>query len=476
MAIAADEQGARLGAEEAAPEAASTYAPARPHPLWRDMLRRRMLALADATAALLAALSFAVISDAGVPHAFWAALFLPAWILLAKLHGLYDRDHRALRPLTVDELPTVLVWALTGTAATAAFLSFTPAGPPELGDSARAWAIAAGAGLIGRGGARLLWRLVTPPDRTLIIGSGPLADAMHRKLALFPEVHAVVRETRRDDEVEQLAADPAYLADVDRVIVATRAIDDEVLADLLEACRRASTKLSVVTSARGALGTGVHLSQVAELPVVEFNTSPIPRSTLLLKRMLDVAVSALVLTALAPLLVAIAVAIRVDSRGRVLFVQRRAGQNGAPFRMYKFRSMSADAEARLSEVVELEKLEDPMFKLRNDPRVTRVGRFLRRTSLDELPQLVNVLKGEMSLVGPRPEQVEVVERYTPEQRFRLAAKPGMTGPMQVFGRGQLTFDERMAVEREYIENISLGRDLRILLLTLPVVSRMRGAY
>jgi lipopolysaccharide/colanic/teichoic acid biosynthesis glycosyltransferase len=144
--------------------------------------------------------------------------------------------------------------------------------------------------------------------------------------------------------------------------------------------------------------------------------------------------------------------------------------------MRKFRTMVRDAEARLGEVVTLGALSEPMFKVRDDPRVTRVGRLLRRTSLDELPQLFNVLMGDMSLVGPRPEQVELVDLYTDEQCFRLAVKPGLTGPMQVYGRGQLTFQERLAVERDYIENLSLGRDVRILAMTLPAVLGGRGAY
>ncbi len=144
--------------------------------------------------------------------------------------------------------------------------------------------------------------------------------------------------------------------------------------------------------------------------------------------------------------------------------------------MLKFRTMVADAEARLGQVVAVDELSEPMFKLTRDPRVTRFGRVLRRTSLDELPQLVNVLKGEMSLVGPRPEQLALVERYTPAQRFRLEAKPGITGPMQVYGRGELTFEERLAVEREYIENLSLSRDLRILALTIGTVISGRGAF
>ena len=144
--------------------------------------------------------------------------------------------------------------------------------------------------------------------------------------------------------------------------------------------------------------------------------------------------------------------------------------------MVKFRTMSADAEQRLPGLVDLDTLEGPAFKLRQDPRVTPVGRLLRRLSLDELPQLWNVLRGDMSIVGPRPEELEVVRRYLPEQRWRLRVKPGMTGPMQVYGRGDLSFEERLAVEREYIENPSLGRDLRLLLLTLPTVLGGRGAY
>ena len=138
--------------------------------------------------------------------------------------------------------------------------------------------------------------------------------------------------------------------------------------------------------------------------------------------------------------------------------------------------MRVDAEQRLGEVVRLDDLDDPMFKIRDDPRVTRVGQILRRLSIDEIPQLFNVVLGEMSLVGPRPEQIEIVERYTPEDRIRLTVKPGVTGPMQIFGRGELTFAERMAVEIEYIENPSLARDVRIVLHTVPAVLRGTGAF
>ena len=265
-------------------------------------------------------------------------------------------------------------------------------------------------------------------------------------------------------------------AHVDRIIVASQTVSEPVIAELVKVCRRDGLKLSVVPPARAMFGTAVQLHHIADLPLIEYSTWDVPRSTMMLKRIIDVVVSAIALTLLAPVLIAIAIAVKLTSRGPVLFVQARAGRRGAPFRMLKFRTMVADAERRLGELVDIDGIEEPAFKLPRDPRVTSVGRFLRRTSLDELPQLFDVLRGDMSLVGPRPEQVELVERYAPEHRFRLEVRPGLTGPMQVYGRGELRFDERLAVEREYVENLSLRRDLRILLLTLAAVFRGHGAY
>jgi lipopolysaccharide/colanic/teichoic acid biosynthesis glycosyltransferase len=223
-------------------------------------------------------------------------------------------------------------------------------------------------------------------------------------------------------------------------------------------------------------GTAVQLDNVADLPFLQYNTWDVSRSTLLLKRALDVSVACVALLAFLPVAALIALAIRLDTPGPVIFSQRRAGRDGLPFCIFKFRTMIENAEAALAELVPFDELDEPVFKLRDDPRVTRVGRFLRRTSLDELPQLLNILRGDMSLVGPRPEQIDLVQRYSPEERLRLAVKPGLTGPMQVSGRGELSLDERLAVEREYIENLALGRDLRILALTMSAVIGARGAF
>jgi exopolysaccharide biosynthesis polyprenyl glycosylphosphotransferase len=436
---------------------------------WRDSLLRRMLAIADVSTAVLVALSLALFPGGTLVETLWAAVFAPVWIVLAKLAGLYDRDQRSLRHLTVDELPALIAWTFAATVATSLFLSLTPAGAPGVPIALRCWGVAVVVAIVLRSTTRFLWRWVVPRERTLIIGTGPLADATRRKLELFPDIHVEVV-----GQCEDLR--PERGLDVDRIMLAVPSLDEATIADLLNFCREERIKLSVVPPARGMFGTAARLNHIADLSVVEFTTWDISNSTLFLKRALDLAIGSVALVLLAPLFVVIAVAIRLESGGPAIFTQLRAGMDGRPFKMRKFRTMVVDAEAQLPQLVSFDTLRDPMFKLPNDPRVTRVGRWLRRWSLDELPQLLNVVGGSMSLVGPRPEQVELVERYAPEQRFRLLVKPGLTGPMQVYGRGRLTFDERLAVEREYIENLSLRRDLHLLALTVSAVVSGKGAF
>ncbi len=454
-----------------------------PRHLANDALRRRMLAVADSLA-VLAAVLFAEMGELSLAASFWTVALLPVWIVLAKLHGLYDRDHRTLRHLTADELTSVLSWATVGTAIAMAVVALTDPGSVGLGGALRLWLALVVLTPALRALARVLWRAWTRPASVLLLGWGPLERATRRKLELFSDIHLRVAGSVA---LQQLGSrGDADLADAmrtacagelpDRVIVCSHDVHEASLADVVTCCRQRRIKLSVVPPLRGAFGTAVRLSHVAEMPFVEYHTGDASVSTLMLKRGGDIVIAAVVLVLTAPLLALAAIAIKLDSRGPVLYVQRRAGLGGEPFRMLKFRTMVDGAHQRLAEVVHLDGLEDPMFKLRDDPRVTRVGRFLRRWSLDELPQLLNVLRGDMSLVGPRPEQVELVERYRPEHRFRLDARPGVTGPMQVFGRGSLDFDERLAVEREYIENVSLGRDARILVMTIPVVVSGRGAF
>jgi exopolysaccharide biosynthesis polyprenyl glycosylphosphotransferase len=456
------------------PAAAQPSAAAHESRWWRDALRRRMLALADAVAAA-AGTAGAGLSLAEAP---WALVFLPVWLLLAKLFGLYDRDHQAIRHLTIDEAPLLVAWAAAGTASLAVLLPLTPAGSLTANGAAGMFVVAGLTAFVARAGARTLWRRVTPPERTVVIGDGELAEAIARKVELFTDMHLKVLPARRllaDHELDANGLDQATKG-VDRVVVAASSVEPDLIARLVVLCRARQVKLSVVSPLRGRALPMLRITQVADLPVFDYDTWDVSRSTLMLKRGFDVLVSGAALLVLAPLFPLVALAIRLDSRGSVIFSQLRAGAGGRPFRMHKLRTMTSNAEESLSEIVRLDELREPMFKLRDDPRVTRVGRRLRRFSLDELPQLVNVLRGDMSIVGPRPEQVELVERYEPEHRFRLAVKPGMTGPMQVFGRGELTFADRLAVELDYVENMSIGRDLRILFQTVPAIVRGTGAF
>ena len=193
------------------------------------------------------------------------------------------------------------------------------------------------------------------------------------------------------------------------------------------------------------------------------------------KRLVDALGALLGLAACAPVMLAIALWIKLDSPGPVFFVQERAGKDGRPFSMFKFRTMVDGAEAMLDQVIGQSQLPQPVFKIPNDPRVTRAGRFLRRFSLDELPQFLNVLRGEMSLVGPRPEELRIVRQYSDWHRLRLVVKPGMTGPMQVDRRGALALDDRVRMEVDYIENYTLWRDCCLLIKTIPAVVRGTGA-
>jgi exopolysaccharide biosynthesis polyprenyl glycosylphosphotransferase len=423
---------------------------------WRDARRRRLLALTDCCSA---ALALAVVLPP--ERAIWALAFLPVWVLVAKLAGLYDTDHRAIRHLTVDEAPAIVAWAVIGAAVVALLVQLTPAAAPDLGELAAIALIAAASDLLLRVGARAFWRASTPRERAMVVGRGGLAHAMRHKLALFNDLHMEAIEPGE------------YARGIDRVVLAHERIDAREIAAISDLCHTHEAKLSLVSPLRGHASPH-QISRLAELPVFEYVTSDVSRSTVLLKRMLDLTVGiplAIVAILLFPL---IALAIWLEDHGPPLFVQRRAGLNGEPFNVYKFRTMYVGADRSVEDM--LDELPEPMFKFRRDPRVTRVGRVLRRLSLDELPQIWNLLRGDMSLVGPRPEQLELVERYSPEHRFRLDVKPGLTGPMQIHGRAELTFEERLAVELDYVENLSIARDLRILALTPISVTRGTGAF
>jgi len=260
--------------------------------------------------------------------------------------------------------------------------------------------------------------------------------------------------------------------------VATSAEPTEELLDLMRSLRRPDVHLSIVPSYSELFASNATIEEIQGIPVVSLPPMRLSRSIRTVKRAIDIVASGLGLLVLSPLLAAIALIIRLDSPGPIFFRQRRHGRGGTEFEIVKFRTMVDNAESLRMEMAHLNEMDGagPLFKIANDPRITRVGAFLRKTSLDELPQLWNVLRGEMSLVGPRPFVVHESEQITGWAGRRLDTTPGITGLWQVLGRNDIPFDEMVKLDYVYVTNWSLWWDIKILLRTIPTVVGRKGAY
>jgi exopolysaccharide biosynthesis polyprenyl glycosylphosphotransferase len=453
----------------------------------RGAMLRRLLAMGD-WAALLGSLCLvtATTSSTDVATLFWAVLVSPAWILVVKLHGLYDNDHRRIRHSTLDELSSLVSASVLGTLVLDGLLALSPAGPLSPASAIAVGFFALLGSFVARGVLRFLWHRLTGLAAGVVIGPAAAVDMVARRVSTHPETRLLLvgylsqgEETASELPCLGTIADISKVAreyEIERVVVTELDMSEPAAERLIEECKEAGLALTFLPQHYGLLGPGIELNRLAELPVLDFRFSDPSRSTVAMKRTMDVAVSGALLALLSPVLLAISIAILLDSGRPVFFRQRRAGMEGEPFTMVKFRTMVPDAEERLPELIDLENLEQPAFKIPSDPRVTPSGRTLRRFSADELPQLINVLRGDMSLVGPRPEEESVVALYDERQRGRLAIKPGLTGPMQVYGRSDLTFEERLAMERDYLDNLSIAGDLAILLRTPRAVVRGEGAH
>ncbi len=266
--------------------------------------------------------------------------------------------------------------------------------------------------------------------------------------------------------------------DVDRVVIAFSRASHQQLLSCIRSCRDHRVAVDVVPRLFELIDGMQSVSQIGGLPLISIGAPPLSRVSRIAKRGLDYVGSLALLILFSPLLIAIAIAIKLDSRGPVFFRQVRAGRDQTTFKLIKFRSMYKDAEQRKMEFESANEATDGvMFKIKRDPRITGVGRFLRRTSLDELPQLVNVLFGEMSLVGPRPLILSESEQASRAWHARrLDLRPGITGLWQVSGRSDLPFQEMVRFDYQYVSGWSLARDIEILLATIPVVLSGRGAY
>jgi exopolysaccharide biosynthesis polyprenyl glycosylphosphotransferase len=263
---------------------------------------------------------------------------------------------------------------------------------------------------------------------------------------------------------------------IDRVVIALPFWQHHQLPGLVELCRAAGVEFHVVPDLYELSFDRADVGNLGGIPLIGLKELSLKGWNLVVKRAMDLTLTVLAAPLLLPLAAIIALAIRRDSPGPAIFRQLRVGKDGQSFVAYKFRTMVADAEERRAELVALNEADGPIFKIRNDPRMTAVGRLLRRTSLDELPQFWNVLRGEMSLVGPRPPTPDEVASYDGWHQRRLDVTPGLTGLWQVLGRSDTSFDEMVRLDIYYAENWSPGMDLRILLQTIPVVLSGKGAY
>jgi exopolysaccharide biosynthesis polyprenyl glycosylphosphotransferase len=443
--------------------------------LWRrEKLHRRLLGLFDVAGASLAL--FVVLGLTRGEHAAIAGLAgLLLLVVLFKVAGLYDRDELRLVHSTLDELPVLAqltgLFALCVTIVNSAFAD-TLAG----WQIATLWLGSLTAIIVGRTIARSLASRIAPIERCLVIGDSQLAERIRDRLGSSAARATVVASLPLTGENLGALDTPESLRHlvselrVHRIILAPTTIDTSDVTELIRVAKAVGVRVSVLPRMFEVVGAAVEFDDVDGLTMLGVRRFGLLRSSRLLKRAFDLVAASLGLLLVAPLMAAIAIAIRLDSRGAVFFRQPRVGREGHHFSIFKYRSMVVDADDQKDRLRALNEAGDGLFKITEDPRVTRVGAFLRRTSLDELPQLFNVLRGEMSLVGPRPLVIDEDAMVVGLDRSRLHLTPGMTGPWQVLGT-RVPMDEMVAIDYLYVSNWSLWLDLKLLLRTVRHVLR-----
>jgi exopolysaccharide biosynthesis polyprenyl glycosylphosphotransferase len=466
----------------------------------RGWLIRRALLTADA-AAFAAALGVLRLTGATISFArpslvLFGILGFGAWVLFAHGYGLYLNDEiQAARP-TADDVPGVILLATLTSWLGVLGLGATGIAHPRPGEAAWFWTSAIVLILAARAAARSVARhWLAPSERTVIVGAGRVGSEIAHKLGRRPEYGLEVIGFLDDDPLEDplrpANEGPPHLGHTSRIeeVLRTYRIERVIVAfsrpraseqvDLFQRCLQLGVQVDIVPRLYEVIGPRMQVHDIEGLPLVGLPASRLSRSSWLLKRCLDVVLSVATLVVLAPLLAYIALRIRLDSPGPVLFRQERIGAEGRRFRIVKFRTMRVGADSEKADVAHLNKhTEDGprMFKILEDPRVTPYGRVLRRWSLDELPQLWNVLRGEMSLVGPRPLIPAEDENVVGVARHRLRLTPGITGRWQVVGRSDIPFREMITLDYLYVTNWSLWGDVKLLVQTLPRVLKRAGAY
>ncbi|MDX6728874.1 MAG: hypothetical protein QOK49_3679 [Baekduia sp.] len=444
-------------------------------PTVRESLRRRVLGVGDALAAAVA-LTFVLVGLNGQQPGAAIVAGVPLLILLCKIAGLYDRDQVRLAHSTLDEAPQLL--QLSGLFALAmAILQQGLTGQPLDGSHIAAlWLVTFLASMAARLAGRSLTARALAPERCLVVGDAQHAARIREKLAnsraratvigSLPLTGVGAADLNDPEQIRQIATELR----VHRLVIAPVSTDESGVSDLVRSARAAGVPVTVVPKVLEVVGSAAQLEDIEGMTMLGVRPFGLSGSTRLIKRGFDLAVTSVCLLAAAPVLAVLAAAVKLDSRGPVFFRQVRVGRDGHEFHIIKFRSMVTDADAQKDELRSLNEVGHGMFKLTTDPRVTRVGRFLRRTSLDELPQLFNVMRGEMSLVGPRPLVIDEDVLVLGLDRSRLHLTPGMTGPWQIL-RARAPMHDMLGIDYIYVANWSLWLDCKLLVRTVRHVCR-----
>jgi exopolysaccharide biosynthesis polyprenyl glycosylphosphotransferase len=417
----------------------------------------------------------------------WAGIAaVPVLLVGAKLTGLYDRDETLLRKTTLDEAPKL--FQLATLCALVAWLTggLLVRGQLDRHEALFLWLSLAGLLVMVRTASRALSLRMAPSERCLFIGDDVSAETIRSKLTGHGGVKAKVVAHLDLDKVAPWSTDTfsearlaeirdlAQTLDVHRAIIAPRSADAGEMLNLVRTLKAVGVRVSVLPRLLEVVGSSVEFDDLHGVTVMGVRRFDLTRSSAMFKRAFDLFGASLGLLAVSPLLIVIAVAVRLDSRGPVFFRQLRVGRHGQRFQMMKFRTMIPDAEALKDSLRDRNEAQEGLFKIAEDPRMTRVGRLLRKSALDELPQLINIFRGEMSLVGPRPLVIEEDQRIEGWHRRRLELMPGMTGPWQILGPARVPLREMVAIDYLYVANWSLWTDIKILLRTVPHVLGRRG--
>jgi exopolysaccharide biosynthesis polyprenyl glycosylphosphotransferase len=457
----------------------------------RDYGLRRILLAADSSALLLAlAFAFTVVGARRRPalEALWIVPMIPVWFLVFRAYGLYRRPLRRFEPTHLDDISAVFHALVIGTLGLWIWFRVIPDQRMILAEVIVFGIVASVLVVSLRVAVRVASLRLRGPERVLVIA--PVADVrlLQRKLGNHPEYEMRVVSAMTLGDGDAAAPDIDVCNDfedvshllqagaVDHVMVQLNQelLSQEAVAELMRTCLRARIRFGTFPQEKSLLPPGVEVNHVEGTGFLSYYPATFSRSSALIKRCMDLAIAVPLLIVSAVPMAIIAAAIKLDDGGDVFFPQTRVGRDGRRFCLLKFRTMIPDADAQVADLM-VKSLDPDWLVMQDDPRITRVGRFLRRSSLDELPQLWNVFRGEMSLVGPRPLPERDDRAVRGWGRHRLDCTPGVTGYWQVLGRNNIPFREMIEIDYAYVTSWTFWGDVKLLARTVPVVLRRKGS-